>query len=444
MRPLGALTVLSRREFLGAISYPAAAYAAAAAAPAAISGSGLDILRGLFTASGSAQEIARDEPFWFEIQQAFTVDRTLINLNNGGVCPSPAGVQQAMKRYLDVQNEAPAYTMWQILEPRRETVRAGLARAFGCDPEEMAVTRNASESLQICQNGIDLKPGDEVLTTNQDYPRMITTFRQRERRDGIVLKQFSIPTPCENPGRVVELFEEGITPRTRLILMCHVINLTGQILPVRDVVRVARRRGIPVIVDGAHAFAQVDYRRDDLDCDYYGVSLHKWLMAPIGTGFLFVRRERIKGLWPLQAAPPEMDENVRKFEEIGTHPAANFLAIGDALTFHHGIGPKRKEARLRHLRDTWARRLLRHDRVRLHTSLDPRFSCAIGTVQVEGVDAAALNQHLWEKHRIFTVAIKHPDFEGLRITPNVYTTLEELDRFGDAIEAVIRKGLPGA
>lgn len=433
--------MISRREFLGFLSYPPAAFAAAAAAPPLLTPRGLAALGELSKETATPEQAARDESFWFQVQQAFDVDRTLINLNNGGVCPSPAGVIRAMKRYLDTQNEAPAYTMWQILEPRRETVRTGLARLFGCDREEVAITRNASESLQICQNGFDLARGDEVLTTNQDYPRMITTFRQRERREGIVLKQISIPTPCEEPSRIVSLLEEAIGPRTRLILVCHVINLTGQILPVREIVRMARRRGIPVLVDGAHALAQIAFRHSDLDCDYYGASLHKWLMAPIGTGFLYVRRERIRHVWPLQAAPPELDADIRKFEEIGTHPAANFLAIGDALAFHEGIGAERKEARLRYLRDYWARRLLESDRVRLHTSLRPAASCAIGTFQVEGLDTAALNRFLWERHRIFTVAIQHPEFEGIRVTPNVYTTLEELDRFCEAVETAIARGI---
>jgi selenocysteine lyase/cysteine desulfurase len=426
------------------LSYPAAAAAAAAVVPG-LTPRSLDILAGLAEVRAPVSEPVSDERFWFEVQQAFTVDRTLVNLNHGGVSPSPAIVQEAMRRHLDASNTAPAYVMWQILEPRKETVRAELARSFGCDSEEMAITRNASESLQICQLGFDLRRGDEVLTTNQDYPRMIETWKQRERRDGIVLRQFSIPVPAENPAEIVSRFESNLSPRTRLILICHVINLTGQILPVRDVVRMARERGIPVLVDGAHAFANLVFSRDELECDYYAVSLHKWLMAPHGTGFLYVRKDRIGPLWPMQAAPPEMDTNIRKFEEIGTHPAANILAISEALTFHHGIGARRKEARLRHLRDYWARRLLAaSDRVRLHTSLNPAFATGIGTVQIEGVSTVALNEHLWSKHRIFTTAIEHPDFEGLRISPGVATTLEELDRFCEAVERVAKNGLPAA
>jgi selenocysteine lyase/cysteine desulfurase len=347
----------------------------------------LAAVRDLTEEEASPQQVAADELFWFQAQQAFTIDRSLINLNNGGVSPSPAIVQAAMKRHLDYSNTAPTHAMWRVLEPQREGVRQQLARLFGCDAEEVALTRNASESLQICQFGFDLEPGDEVLTTNQDYPRMINTWKQREQREGVTLKEFPIPVPSENPQEIVERFAEAITPRTRLILMCHVINLTGQILPVREVVAMARARGIPVIVDGAHAFAHFVFTRQDLDCDYYATSLHKWLFAPHGTGLLYVRKDKIQDLWPLMAAPEEMAGDIRKYEEIGTHPAANYLAIGEAIAFHEGLGPKRKEARLRYLRDYWATRLLEQDRVRLHTSLNPEFSCGIATVQIEGVDS---------------------------------------------------------
>jgi selenocysteine lyase/cysteine desulfurase len=429
----------SRRQILGSVAAPAAAAVALAALRPSRAAA---IAAELASHPGSPQDLASDSAFWFRAQQAFTVDRSLVNLNNGGVSPAPRIVQAAMKRHLDYSNTAPPYTMWKILEPQREPVRQRLARAFGCDPEEMALTRNASESLQICQLGLDLKSGDEVLTTTQDYPRMVTTFRQRQRRERIVLRQFAIPVPCESDDELVRRFEENITPRTRLILMCHIINITGQILPVRRVVRVAREHGIPVIVDGAHAFAHFDFQHADLDCDYYATSLHKWLFAPHGTGFLFVRRDKIRDLWPLMAAPDTMDEDIRKFEEIGTHPAANYLAIAEALTFHEGLGAKRKQARLVYLRDRWAKRLLEQDRIWLHTSLKPGFAGGIATVQVEGVDSEALAEHLWQTHRILVVAIKHPEFEGIRVSPSVYTTHEEIDRFADAVETVVRKGLP--
>ena len=270
---------------------------------------------------------------------------------------------------------------------------------------------------------------------------MITTFRQRERREGVILRQIQVPVPAEDPDEVVRRFDEAITPRTRMILLCHVINLTGQIFPVRALAELGRRRGIPVIVDGAHGLAHFDFKLSELGCDYYAVSLHKWLFAPHGTGLLFVRRDKISGLWPLMAAPEGMDANVRKYEEIGTHPAANYLAIGEALTFHQGIGSQRKEARLRYLRDYWAKALLEHDRFRLHTSLDPQFSCGIGNIQLEGVDTGELNNWLWSRHRIISVAIRPPEFECLRVTASVYTHLEELDRFVEAMLHAARYGI---
>jgi len=435
----------TRRQFLGAsIALPAGVAATPGAfLPPFLARDAGAVLEDLPAPSGSPAEVAADEDFWAEVARAYTVDRSLVNLNNGGVSPAPAWVLRAMKEHWDFSNHAPPYTMWRVLEPQREAVRQRLARAWGVDPEEVALTRNASESLQICQFGFDLEPGDEVLTTDQDYGRMLNTFRQRERREGIVLKTFKLPVPAEEPAEVVRRFEEQITDRTKLILMCHVINLTGQILPVREVVAMARKRGIPVIEDGAHGFAHFDFQLSDLDCDYYGTSLHKWLCAPHGTGLLYVRRERIAGLWPLMAAAEKQAGDIRKFEEIGTHPAAPYLAIGEALTFHQGIGPARKEARLRYLRDWWATRLLGLERIRLHTSLDPRFSCGIATVQIEGLDSGALNGWLWRRHRILVTSIKHADFEGIRVSPNVYTTLEELGRFVDAMQHAHDHGIEG-
>jgi isopenicillin-N epimerase len=383
------------------------------------------------------EDVARDEDFWREIQSAFTLDRNIINLNNGGVSPSPRIVQEAMRRSLEFSNIAPAYSMWRVLEPEVENVRRGLAADFGCDPEEIAITRNASESLEICQLGLELKPGDEVLTTDQDYPRMITTWKQRERRDGIVLKMISFPTPPPSLDDLAERFERAITPRTRVIHFCHITNLTGQIFPVQRICQLARSRSIEAIVDGAHAYAQFPIKHADLDCDYYGTSLHKWLLAPHGTGFLYVRKSKIGKVWPLMAAPAEMTDNIRKFEEIGTHPAANHNAISDALEFHTAIGVERKAARLRYLRAVWTDRLTRLPGVSTPTSADPQLSCGIGLLSVAGKEPGPLADQLWDKYRILTVGIVHPQFKGLRITPNVYTTLPEIEMFCDAVEKLI-------
>lgn len=425
-----------RRSFLRAVSAPAAALAWPA----------LPTLRGDWSPGRIPRDGGgpEDEPFWAEVQRAFTVDRSLINLNNGGVSPSPSYVQDAVKRHLDFSNQAPTWTMWRVLEPQIETVRTMLAARFGCDPEEIAITRNASESLQICQAGVDLEPGDEVVTSSQDYPRMMQTWQQRERRDGIRLVQIELPVPAEDNAEVVRRFEAAITPRTRVIHMSHMINLTGQILPVRDVVRMARRRGLPVIVDGAHAFAHFEFQQADLECDYYATSLHKWLFAPHGTGMLYVKRELIPSLWALQAPPAGMDANIRKFEEIGTHPAANHNAIAEAIVFNDAIGMQRKQQRLVWLRDRWAVPLSRLDRVRLLTSLRPGLACGIATVAIEGIDPGALAAHLWDRYRIIVTPIDHPSVRGIRVSPSVYTTPDEIDRFREAMERVIREGLPTA
>lgn len=428
---------LDRRQFLGSIAKPAAAASVVLSSPSLMARA-LDSVKGI---TGDPKVIARDERYWREIQQAYSADRGIVNLNNGGVSPSPIVVQNAMKRHLDFSNTTPAYSMWRILEPQREPVRRRVARFFKCSPEEIAFTRNASESLQICQNGFDMEPGDEVLTTTQDYGRMINTFKQRECRDGIIMKQFKIPIPAENDNEIVRLFEKNITSKTKMILMCHMINITGQILPVKKVVKMARKYNIPVIVDGAHTFAHFEFDATDLDCDYYASSLHKWLCAPHGTGLLYVRKNKIADLWPLQAPAECSMEDIRKFEEIGTHPAANYLAIGDALTFHQGIGTKNIEQRLIYLRDRWAKRLLKNDRIKLHTSLKPGKGCAIATVQIEGIDTSDVSKHLWDKYKIFVVAIKHPEFEGCRITPHIYTTTEEIDRFSDAMEHIVKHGI---
>jgi selenocysteine lyase/cysteine desulfurase len=386
--------------------------------------------------------LADDEAYWTEIQRAFDTDRTMVNLNNGGCSPAPTHVLEQMIRDLKFSNELPVYNMWAVLEPRLESVRRDLARDFGCDPEEMAVTRNASEANEIMIFGLDLKPGDEVIVTNQNYPRMLTSWRQRVRRDGIVLKEISFKVPPPSQQYLVDQFRAAITPRTRVIEVTHITNLTGQIMPVKELMDVARPLGIEVFVDGAHAYAHFPFTRDQIAADFYGTSLHKWLLCPVGAGFLYVRKEKQKKLWALMAAPPEMDENVRKYEEIGTHPAANHNAIAVALAFHRAIGADRKVARLRWLRDRWAKRLLAEsDRVRVLTPLDSPYAGAICLFSVTGMDMGKLGGWLMDKYRIVTTPITHPEFAGMRITPNVYNTPDEVDLFADKVLEAIRKGV---
>ena len=384
------------------------------------------------------EDVAADEDYWAEIRNAFTIDRNIVNLNNGHVSPAPRVVQEAMRRYLEYSDMGPYHTMISVLERQAEAVRRRLAEAAGCDAEEMAITRNASESLENVQYGIDLKPGDEVLTTNQDYPRMLTTFRQRELREGIVLKTISFPVPPPSLDDLYQRFERAVTPKTRMILVCHITNRTGQIFPVKRICQMAHARNIPVIVDGAHAFSHFPFRISDLECDYYGVSLHKWTCAPVGTGFLYVRKSRIASTWPLMACDQSQTNDIRKFEEIGTHPAANHDAISEALVFNENIGIGRKAARLRYLRDRWANRLAQNPKCRILHSQDPEQSCGIGFLSFNGPDASKMRDTLWSKYNILTAYMGHEEYTGLRITPHIYSTLRDIDFFSEAVEKEVK------
>src|SRR5207237_9451195 len=378
---------------------------------------------GAAVADRSGAEVAADETYWRDIQQAFTLDRTIINLNNGYTCPSPRVVHEALKRYLDMSNQAPIHYMWNMLEPNVETVRRNLAAEAGCDAEELAITRNASEALQIAQLGLDLQPGDEVITTNQDYGRMLDTWEQRVRRDRITLTKISFPVPTKNLSELTSRFEKAITPKTRVIHLCHVTNLTGQLFPVREIARMARGRAIQTIVDGAHAFAHFPFKLRDLECDYYGTSLHKWLLAPVGTGFLYVRRENIEKRWLLTPPPAAKMKDIRKFEEIGTHPAANHNAIAEALAFHQAIGIDRKAARLRYLSDRWTSRLEKLPRVKILSSREPHQSWGLANIGLAGVDVWKGYDFLGSKYRLITAPVTHAEDRGLRVTRNIYTTL---------------------
>jgi len=385
----------------------------------------------------SPEEVAGEEEFWKKIRSAYPADPKILNLNNGGVAPAPASVLDAEIEAIRYSNQAPSYRMWRDLEPKIEDVRTRLAHMWNADPECIAITRNASESLQIAQFGIDLEPGDEVLTTSQDYPRMITAWQQRERRERIVLKQLDFSVPVNHASDLVSLFEQGITPRTRVIHMSQVGFMTGQIFPIKEICAMARRRGITSIVDGAHAFAHVPFQFTDLDCDFYGASLHKWLSAPVGTGMLYVRKERIEKHWALMAAPPSMDNNIRKYEEIGTHPAAMHNATLEALEFHEQIGAERKFARLCYLKNRWAERLSKVPGAKVLVGVDRAQSGAFGTIHFDTMEPGKLGDLLLSKYNIFVTPITAPFLNGIRVSANVYTSTAEIDRFCDAVEAII-------
>jgi isopenicillin-N epimerase len=395
----------------------------------------------------SPEDVAADETYWREIQFAFTLDRSLINLNNGNQCPSPTVVHEACKRYMDSSNQAPVYHRG-LIERNIETARRRLAGEFGADPEEIAITRNASESLQIAQNGLDLKPGDEIITTEQDYGRMLTTWDQRARRDKITITRLDFPCPTTQAD-LLQRFERAITRQTKVLHFCHITNQSGQLFPVRDLSLMARQRGITTIVDGAHALAHFPFKLRDLEMDYYGVSLHKWLLAPLGTGLLYVRKDRIASTWPLQAAPERRDTDIRKFEEIGTSPAATKAAINEAIAFQQAIGLERKAARLRYLTLRWANELKKNPRIKLHSSLEPGQTWGLAVVSIDGIDSNKLVPYLWDKYRIVITTVGHENtkdpsltYRGLRVTPNIYTPLEEIDTFVEAMQTVLTKGLP--
>lgn len=386
-------------------------------------------------AAESPEQAARNEDFWFQVRHAFTVDRNFLNFNNGSLCPAPKLVQEAMERHWTVTNMHPSLYVDQLLIPQVEIVRQELARQAGCHAEELALTRNTSEGLHNVIFGLPLKAGDEVLTTTQDYPSMLASLRQRERRDGIVLKQFAYPSPPADPGQLTELFVRHITPKTRAILVSHLTFTTGQIFPIAQICALARQRGIYSIVDGAHGFAHLDFQIPQIGCDFYATSLHKWLLAPVGTGFLYVRRDLIPSIWPLMGAPAELTANIRKFESVGTQPVAMRNAIGEALAFHRSIGTARKEARLRYLRQRWEQPLREHRKITMRLADDPRQSAGIGAVSIDGIPAPKLTEILEQKYRIHTRPRVIPgEFECVRVTPNLYTSIDEIDRFRRALE----------
>ncbi|MCC7054506.1 MAG: aminotransferase class V-fold PLP-dependent enzyme [Gemmatimonadaceae bacterium] len=381
--------------------------------------------------------VAEDETYWLRVRAAFSLDANHVNLNSGSVSPAPRVVSDAMQRYWTLTNMSPSYYVDELLYPEVELVRRRLAALFGCDPGELALTRNTSESLQIVQMGLPLSRGDEIVSTTQDYPRMLTAWRQRERRDGVVLKLVSFPVPPPSMDDLVARIFAAVTPRTKVIHICHMTYTTGQIFPVRRICDEARRRGITSIVDGGHTFAHFPFTRDDLGCDVYGSSLHKWLCAPVGNGLLYVRTPLIPTIWPLLAAEPSQDGDIRKFEAIGTYPIALRTAVSDAVGFHEEIGGERKAARLRFLRERWMRAVETLPGVHLLTSHDPQQACALGAMRLDGIGAQQLTDTLQQRWGIHVrPRFVAGEFECIRVTPNVFTRLDEVDLFVEAIRTL--------
>ena len=380
-----------------------------------------------------AETLATSEDFWHYVQQSYTTSGSIINLNNGGVSPSPKIVQDAMKRYHDMSNEAPSYYMWRILDQGREPLRERLAQLADVSAEEIALHRNASEALETIIFGLNLKAGDEVVLSKQDYPNMINAWKQREMRDGIKLVWVNHELPSVDNDYLANNYIDLFTARTKVVHITHIINWNGQILPVRQIADVAKKQGIEVLVDGAHSFAHFDFSITDLQCDYFGTSLHKWLGATIGTGFMYVRKEKIKSLFPLFGVDDPLKDDIRKFEALGTRPFFIEQAIEKAIDFHKMIGIERKEARLNYLKNYWINQVKDLPNIIINTPLQKGFSCAIANIAIKDKKHEDLDTFLIEKYKIHVVSITWENIKGIRITPNVYTTLENLDRLVEGI-----------
>jgi selenocysteine lyase/cysteine desulfurase len=338
-----------------------------------------------------------------------------------------------MKRYYDMSNEVPSYYMLRILDQGREPIRRNLARLAGCTAEEIAIQRNTSEALETVIFGLPLKAGDEVVLTKQDYPSMMNAWKQRELRDGIKLVWVNLDLPSEDNDYLIKSYTQAFTAKTKVVNVTHVINWNGQIIPVRKIADAAHQKGIEVLVDGAHSFAHFPFTIPELGADYFGTSLHKWLSACIGTGFLYVKKEKIKNLYPLFAAPDAQADDIRKFEHLGTRPFFIEQAIGKAIEFYDMIGAQRKEQRLFFLKNYWMNKVKDIPGIRFGTSQKPGFGCGIGLFDLPNKKPLELEVFLMNNYRVHVSAIVHENFRGIRITPNVYTTTKQLDVFAEGL-----------
>ncbi len=369
-----------------------------------------------------------DEDFWAWVQESYTVSPNIINLNNGGVSPQPKVVQDTFEKYNRFCNEAPSYYMWNILNEGREALRADLASFAGCSPGEIAIDRNTTEAMDTIIYGLQLKPGDEVVLTRQDYPNVINAWKVREKRDGIILRWINLELPSEDDDLLSHAYISQFTEKTRVVNITHIINWIGQILPVKRIAKAAHERGIEVLVDGAHTFALLDFKIPDLDCDYFATSLHKWMCAPFGSGLLYVKKEKISKIYALYPDSQPLGDQITKFEALGTRSFPSEMAIGSALDFHLAIGSKRKENRLRTLKDYWANQVKSLPGIHIHTSFNPDYSCAIGLVSVDGKKPGEVVKYLFDQYKIHTTGIEWENISGVRVTPNVYTTYRDLDK----------------
>lgn len=383
-----------------------------------------------------AWKLASDEKFWEGIRQGYRLKPDYINLENGYYCFMP---QETLEKYIAHVREVNyqgSYYMRTVQAENKKKVAAKLAAVVGAPADEVVITRNTTESLDMIIGGLDWKPGDEAVMVEQDYGAMLEMFKQVARRHGVVNKILSLPMHPANDEEIVNFYASAITEKTRLLMVCHIINITGQILPIRKICDMAHSKGVLVMVDGAHAVGHFRFAMPDLHCDFYGSSLHKWLSTPLGAGLLWVKKENIGKVWPLLGDGSPQDD-IARLNHIGTHPAATDLAISDAIDFYNMVGPQRKEERLRYLQNYWTSRVKSLPHIVMNTPVDePARSCGIANVGVKGMKASEVANKLMTDYKIYTVPIYGQNVNGCRITPNLYTTLADLDVFVGALKAM--------
>lgn len=398
---------------------------------------GLDALAKGFKAVAErpAMDLAADEKFWAGIRELYLLKPDYINLENGYYNFVPQPVLEKYIQHIRDVNYQGSYYMRTVQWDNKKRMAAKLAEIAGCTPEELIITRNTTESLDMIIAGQDWKPGDEAVMAIQDYGAMLDMFEQVSNRYGVILKKVSVPNVPSSDDEIVKIYADAITPKTKLLMVCHMVNITGQILPVRKICDMAHARGVEVMVDGAHAFAHFQYRIPDLGCDYYGTSLHKWLSVPLGAGFLYVRKDKVAKVWPLIGDGNKNMADIYRLNHTGTHPCATDLAIEDAIAYYQMIGPEKKEARLRYLQQYWTSRVKDVPGIILNTPVqDAKRCCGIANVGIRGMDPGEMARKLMADHKVFTVAINYANVMGCRITPNVYTTEKELDAFVAALK----------
>lgn len=374
-----------------------------------------------------AEEVAKDEDFWMGIRGGYKLKPDYINLENGYYSIMPEETLENFIQHVRDVNYQGAYYMRTVQEKNKKDVAAKLAKLAGCSAEELIITRNTTESLDTIISGMSWKAGDEAVMAVQDYGAMLNQFKLVASRYGVVNKIISLPINPASDEEIVELYAKAITDKTRLLMVCHMVNITGQILPIRKIADMAHSKNVQVMVDGAHAFAHIQYAIPDLNCDYYAASLHKWLSVPLGAGILYVKKENISKGWPLMAEREVSPDDIFRLNHTGTHPAHTDLTISNAIDYYMTLGPARKEARLRYLQNYWTNKVRGFPKVILNTPTDPTRSCGIANVGIKDMRPAVLAETLLTKYKIYTVAIDSKNVSGCRITPNLFTTTEELD-----------------